>query len=139
MPDNVFIDSNLLVYAAFKDPSESKCQVASTFIREISGNVTISVQVLSEFYNVLLKKKVADTVIQQMLLAVLDDVRCVDLTSETIRSAWILRCKYGYSYYDTLILASALESGCNILSSEDFQHGQIIEGKMSILNPFIKK
>ena len=139
MPDNVFIDSNLFVYAAFKDASEPKCEVASAFIRELPGDITISVQVLSEFYNVLLKRKVADSVIQQMLLDVLNDVRCVDLTSGTVKSAWILRCKYNYSYYDTLILASALESDCTILFSEDFQHGQTIEGKMTILNPFINK
>jgi len=72
MPDNVFIDSNLFVYAAFKDASESKCHTASAFIRELPGDITISVQVLNEFYNVLLKKNVADIVIQKMLLDVLN-------------------------------------------------------------------
>jgi len=137
MPDNAFIDSNIFVYAAFKDASEPKCKFASAFIQKFPGDITISVQVLNEFYNVLLKKKVKDIIIQQMLLNVMDDVRCVNLTADTVKSAWFLRGKYGYSYYDTLILASALESDCNVLFSEDFQHGQTIEGKMSIINPFI--
>ena len=137
MPDNAFIDSNIFVYAAFKDASEPKCQTASVFIQKFPGDITISVQVLNEFYNVLLKKKVDDIIIQQMLLNVIDDVRCVHLTADTVKFAWFLRGKYGYSYYDTLILASALESDCNVLFSEDFQHGQTIESRMSIINPFI--
>jgi len=44
--------------------------------------------------------------------------------------------RYKFSYYDCLILASALESGCEVLFSEDMHDGQIIENKLKIVNPF---
>ena len=56
--------------------------------------------------------------------------RAVFMTGVTIRS------KYQYSYYDSLIIATALESKCNILYSEDMHHGQIIENSLKIINPF---
>ena len=45
--------------------------------------------------------------------------------------------KYRYSYYDSVIIAAALESSCTLLYSEDMQHQQIIEGKLQIINPFL--
>jgi predicted nucleic acid-binding protein len=44
--------------------------------------------------------------------------------------------RYQYSYFDSLILASALEAGCQILYSEDLQDGQRIENQLMIINPF---
>jgi predicted nucleic acid-binding protein len=45
--------------------------------------------------------------------------------------------KYRYSFYDSLIISAALSSGCKILFSEDLHHGQLIEGKLKIVNPFL--
>jgi len=47
-----------------------------------------------------------------------------------------LRLKYKFSYWDSLIIASALESGCGILYTEDMQDGQVIEDRLRIVNPF---
>ncbi len=47
-----------------------------------------------------------------------------------------LKKRYGYSYWDTLILASALECDCSIVYSEDMQDGQRIEQTLTIVNPF---
>jgi predicted nucleic acid-binding protein len=55
---------------------------------------------------------------------------------ETHRAALRICERYGYSVYDGLILASALEGGCKKLYSEDLQHGQVIEG-LRIENPFL--
>jgi predicted nucleic acid-binding protein len=55
---------------------------------------------------------------------------------DTVSSAWELKRKCHHSYWDSLILASALESGSSILYTEDMQHGQIIEKKIKIINPF---
>jgi len=59
-----------------------------------------------------------------------------ELSLKTVFSAWKLREKYKYSYWDSLILASALESSCSIIYSEDMQHGQVIEDNLKIINPF---
>jgi predicted nucleic acid-binding protein len=56
---------------------------------------------------------------------------------EVIQKALKLNSKYGYSYYDCLILASALLNDCEYLYSEDMQHNQLIEGKLKIVNPFL--
>lgn len=64
----------------------------------------------------------------------LAEVKGIDVT--TIDRAITLKDRYGYSYYDSLMLASALESGCEILFSEDMSGGQIIEGQLKIVNPF---
>ncbi len=47
--------------------------------------------------------------------------------------------KYQYSYYDSLIIAAALDSNCTILYSEDLKHNHIIENTLTILNPFINE
>lgn len=54
---------------------------------------------------------------------------------ETIK-AMEIKEKLGFSYWDSLIIASALENQCNILYSEDMQNGQIVENKFKIVNPF---
>jgi predicted nucleic acid-binding protein len=43
---------------------------------------------------------------------------------------------YGFSFWDSMIVASALDNHCSVLYSEDFQHNQIIEGRLQIINPF---
>jgi len=48
-----------------------------------------------------------------------------------------LESQAGISYWDALIVATALLSGCDTLYSEDLQHGQVFEGRVTILNPFI--
>ena len=58
-------------------------------------------------------------------------------TSDTVFQACTIADKYQYSFYDSLIIASAIEAECQILYSEDMQHNQFIEGKLKIINPFL--
>ena len=64
------------------------------------------------------------------------DIHLID--QKIIEKALEISEKYRYSYWDSLVLASALSSGSSILYSEDMQHNQIIEGKLRILNPFLE-
>jgi predicted nucleic acid-binding protein len=57
--------------------------------------------------------------------------------SDTLRDAIRIADKYGYSLYDSLILSSALAVGCKIVYSEDMQNGQVIDGGLTIVNPFL--
>jgi predicted nucleic acid-binding protein len=57
--------------------------------------------------------------------------------TETIRNALEIHFKYQYSYYDSLIISSALENECSILYSEDLHHNQKIENTLTIINPFL--
>jgi len=99
---------------------------------------TISVQVLNEFTNVAqrkLKRRWVEIVEALAALRVLfPDPQAVGLA--THQSAVAIAQRYGFAFYDALIIASALEAGCSSLLSEDLQDGQVIEGRLTICNPF---
>ena len=58
------------------------------------------------------------------------------ITIDSIKSAWKLKKQYNLSYWDSLIVASAMENNCDILYSEDMQDRQTLEDKLKIINPF---
>ena len=58
------------------------------------------------------------------------------LELETVRRCMDIKERYGYSWWDSLVLASALDSGCTVLYSEDMQSRQVVEGSLRIVNPF---
>jgi len=62
----------------------------------------------------------------------------ISVNSEVVSNAMEIHSKYGFSFWDSQVLAAALEAGCSILYTEDIQHNQFIEGKLRIINPFIK-
>ena len=59
-------------------------------------------------------------------------------TAALYQSAVSFQSRYGFSFYDSLIVAAALEAGCTRLYSEDLQHGQQIQ-RLTILNPFVNE
>jgi predicted nucleic acid-binding protein len=60
----------------------------------------------------------------------------VEPSLELLTAALKIKKDIGYSFYDSLIVAAAAQAGCNILYSEDMQHGQLVAG-LRILNPFL--
>jgi predicted nucleic acid-binding protein len=72
----------------------------------------------------------------------LDEIRaacdCITVDDETIDKALDIHQRFGYSYFDCLMIASALECGCDYLFSEDLQNGQVIDG-LTIVNIFNDK
>ena len=128
---SVFLDTNLLVYAQSDDP---KGEIARQAI--LAGG-TISVQVINEFTAVLRRKfrlewdEITDAVAD--VRAALDPVRPVGI--DTWAAAVALARQHRFSFYDSLILASALEAGCDTLLTEDLQAGRRVEG-LIIVDPF---
>ncbi len=129
-----FFDSNMLIYAFTQ--ADEKTQQARLLI---SQGGAVSVHVLNETANVLRRKfKTPWQHIGQIIDSILKD--CPDpltLSLEIHRSALRICERYGYSVYDGLVIAAALEARCSTLYSEDMQHGQAIEG-LRIVNPFQK-
>lgn len=76
--------------------------------------------------------KIAEEMEMLLLVAYLKTV-----SMEHFRHAWKIAARYGFSYYASVIVATALDARCEKLYSEDMQHGQIIEGRLSIVNPFL--
>ena len=134
MPAKVFLDSNVLIYVYSEDESE-KAELALQCAQE--PDAWISTQVLNEVSNVLRrKKKQAYTDILNVIHELQSNFQVTTVTTQTIEQALLLGERYRYSYFDSLMLASALEQGCTVLYSEDMQHGQIIEGLLRIVDPF---
>ncbi|MCC7167498.1 MAG: PIN domain-containing protein [Rhodospirillales bacterium] len=127
-----FLDTNVLLYAFGDDPR--KRTLATTLL---AGDLVISTQVLSETANVALRKFGFSPTAVRDILATLEgttDLRPV--TPVTIRRAVDLSERYGFSFFDSQILASAIEAGCAILYSEDFQHGQKVADNLSVIDHF---
>ncbi|MHA1169661.1 MAG: PIN domain-containing protein [Candidatus Hodarchaeales archaeon] len=139
MDRKVFIDTNIFVYASLQDKEDiERREKVIALLQGLTEQVIISTQVINEFYVVLLKNGISDKVVQEKVQEIMYEatVQIVDL--ETIRKAWKIKEKYLCSYWDSLIIASALDSGCEILYSEDMQHRQVIEDTLKIVNPFIE-
>lgn len=127
-----FFDTSVLLYLLSSD--SEKADRVETLLAE-SG--TISVQVLNEFTAVASRKlKMSLVEIREVLDTVRDICRTEPLTVEEYDLACEIRERYKFSFYDSVIVASALNAGCKILYSEDLQHGQVIEKQLGIINPF---
>lgn len=127
----VFLDSNIVLYAFTND---ARSAVAESLLVE---GPDLSVQVLNEFVNVARKKLGFDwKEIEEALKAIhalVGAIHPIDVESNS--TAIVLARRYGFSFYDALIVASARIAQCEILYSEDMQHGQKIDG-LTIRNPF---
>lgn len=92
---------------------------------------------LIEFVNVSHRKlKTAWPDIQTALIESTANYHLAPTTAGTIAQATRLAQRYGFSWFDALIVAAALECGCETLYSEDLQHGQLIEQSLRVVNPF---
>jgi len=132
MPGASFLDTNILVYFSIQASTRSG---RAAEIVEAGGNV--SVQVLNEFANVARSKMRMDwDEISEAVDFISSLLQVHPLTVDTHRRALALAERYMLHFYDATIVASALEAGCTTLYSEDMQHGQLIAGRLHIVNPF---
>lgn len=134
-----FLDSNIFVYSLdVTDPE--KHATARRLVAGVlqSGEGRISFQVIQETLSVITRKfqtAVSPDDTRQFLAGVLVPLWRVMPSQGLYERALDIQTRYGYSFYDSLIVAAALSAGCTRLLSEDLQHGQRIEG-LSIENPF---
>ncbi|OQX23011.1 MAG: hypothetical protein BWK80_28160 [Desulfobacteraceae bacterium IS3] len=138
MPDRIFIDTNIFIYAHLEEDNNYKNQSALKLFNSLNARIVVSTQVLNEYYSVMLRNKIEDEIIQKKLNIIADECTIADITIRTIRKAWEIRLKYRHSYWDSLILASALENSCSVLYSEDMQSNQVIEDTLTIINPLTR-
>ncbi|WP_257670917.1 PIN domain-containing protein [Parapedobacter tibetensis] len=132
MSDKVFLDTNILVYS-YSVSEKDKQLTARKLITKTDSH--ISTQVLTELSNTLTRK--FKLPFDGALKAI--DECCANNqvfinNPETIKEAIKVADKYRFSFYDSLIISAAIESGCKILYSEDMHHGQVIEKKLTIMN-----
>lgn len=127
-----FIDTNVVIYSLSKD--DVKRRKALTVL---ARKPTISIQVLNETANILRRKLAFDVpAIRRFLADLMRETQYHAISPATLFSALTVAERYGFSHYDSLVVATALESGCNTLYSEDMQHGQVIDNRLTVINPF---
>lgn len=130
--DDRFFDTNVLLYLLSTDAAK-----ADVVEETLAAGATISVQVLNEFASVALRKlgmKVAE--VREALEPIAAICQVVPLTQQIHSRGLQVAERYRFSFYDALIVAAALESGCTVLYSEDMQAGQVIDNTLTIKNPF---
>ena len=132
MTDKFFIDTNIVLYAICNEGTKS--EIAQNLL---NFKPTISTQVVAESINVMIKKlkiskiEAFDKASDLLLVSSLSYIH-----ESTLRLAFDVSNKYQFSYWDSLIVAVALENNCKILYSEDMSHNLIINEKLKIVNPF---
>ena len=132
-----FLDTNVLIYM-FDETDARKRGQAETLVSEslASGTGCISFQVVQETLNVLIRRLgVGPGDTRRVLDDVLVPLWQINPTTELYQTSISLQDRYGFSIYDSLIVAGALEAGCRRLYSEDLQHGQRVQ-QLTIFNPF---
>ena len=131
MKEKIFVDSNVWIYL-FTSNEVSKNTIARNFITENSLNnniLIISYQVLNEVAAVLkIKKKFSEEKIRFVIETMLNLCVVQDFTKNILLKASALRDEHNFSYWDSLIVATAAEANCNKLYSEDMQHRQAVSG-----------
>jgi predicted nucleic acid-binding protein len=135
MNDKVFLDTNIVVYL-YSDDEKSKQNIASRALDK--NECVVSTQILNEASNVWFKKYnwSAEKIRKHIdnIERVCDEL--IAVRKNTVYKAIDLKEKYEYSFFDCLMLASALESDCDIIYTEDMSDGQIIGDTLKIVNPF---
>lgn len=136
MSDRVLLNTNLWIYLYSKEPANKYESVSTLFLSHIKSLV-LSTQVLGELYNVLTKKKLqTQEQAREIVSQLIDSFDISEINERHVASAMDVNARYKYSYWDSLLISTALISDCSILYSEDMQHNQLIENKLRIINPF---
>jgi len=128
----IFIDSNIFLNLFGADKKKKLFASSLQYQTHI-----ISTQVVNENVNVCVRKlKLSKGEAFAHGQYLMDNFLLSQISRATIESAFDISNKYDYSFWDSLIISSAIENGCDTLYSEDMPHEQIIEKKLKIVNPF---
>lgn len=136
MTDLSFFDRNILIYTDDHDAPEKQSRALQLIERARRTNTGfVSTQVLQEYFVTTTRKLGLPVDIARRKVELFAHLNLVQIDVENILSAIDLHRLYGFSFWDALIVNCALQGGCNVLVTEDLQHGQQVNG-LEIRNPF---
>jgi predicted nucleic acid-binding protein len=140
MPDRFFLDTNIFVYS-FDRTETAKSKRAAQLIRTAlkTQKGIISYQVVQEFFNVALQrfgKPLKADEAEQYFSTIFRPLLGIHSSPALYLEAIHLQARYRLPWYDSLIVAAAIQAQCELLMTEDFQHGQRF-GSLRIENPFL--
>jgi predicted nucleic acid-binding protein len=133
--NSYFIDSNIWLYALIQSQDKRKHEIANKATR--SENIFLSTQVINEVsVNLIKKASLNKKEIQDVIKGFYQFCTVLDFNEDILLRATELRDQHQLSFWDSLIVSSALSAKVNVLLSEDMQNGLIIENTLEIVNPF---
>ena len=129
----IFFDTNTLLYLLSSDTKK-----ADWVTKNLQQSNVISVQVLNEFTSASIRKiKISCSELDEFLDLFTSTFSVRSLDIDTFETGLMVSRRYGYHHYDSMIIAAALQAGCEKLYSEDMQHRQVIDKRLQIVNPFL--
>jgi len=132
---DVFIDTNILLYYTLGTTGE--INALKSIFSDSKLDIHISTQVVNEFCNVVIRKKLRSISQINDLVQMFEQTYLIEtVSSATTRSSLKIQQRYKLSFYDSLIIATAIENNCKILYSQDMHHGLLIDKTTQIINPF---
>jgi predicted nucleic acid-binding protein len=140
MIDRFFLDTNVFVYS-FDQSAPLKARKAAELIRQglTTRKGIVSYQVVQEFFNVALRRfsqPMQAPEAEQYLRTVFQPLLSVHSSQALYAEALHLQGQSGLSWYDALIVTAAIQARCELLYTEDLQHGQRF-GSLQVRNPFL--
>ena len=138
MTEFEFFDTNIVLYAKI-DESSPKHVMAKELLEQkiLYGEPCISVQVVNEFSVNAIRQKRELPEIEATVQQLLTHFHVQSLMTKHVMDAFRIVKRYGFSFWDSLIVAAALDMQCSVLYSEDMQNGQWIDDVLVIRNPFL--
>jgi len=137
MTAQYFIDTNVLLYAGSgANEDQAKKAIARQLLAQ--ADIGFSAQVMQEFYHAAVRKERLKITHDEavLILEALRPFPVLPVNRDLVLEAVDLRVRYRLSYWDAAIIVAAQHLGCDVLYSEDLNHGQIYDG-VKVVNPFL--
>lgn len=140
MKGKYFLDTNIFVYSFNVNEKDKQRKSISLIANALDNQIgCVSYQVVQEFLNVAARKFIKPLSIQdcqRYLISVLEPLCEIYASAGLYNQALEISERWQYSFYDSLIIAAAINCRCSILYTEDLQNGQKIQN-VTVINPFV--
>jgi len=135
-PDvSYFIDTNIWLYAFIQSQNKAKTETARTILKKCE--TFISTQIINEMcVNLIKKVNFSEEKIQNLIESLYEKYTVFELSRDILLKASRIRANHRFSFWDSVVTASALDCDADYLLSEDMQDGFTLEKKLTIINPF---
>ncbi|MCD4805621.1 MAG: PIN domain-containing protein [Desulfobacterales bacterium] len=135
-PDSTyFVDTNIWLYSFIQSQNKEKTEIARTIIKECE--IVISTQIINEMcVNLIKKVDFSEGKILNLIESLYKKYTVFELSQDILLKASKIRANQSFSFWDSVVAASALDCDADYLISEDMQDGFNLENKLTIINPF---
>ena len=131
-----FIDTNIWLYSFIRSQNREKTKIAGDIIKKCE--IVISIQIINEVcVNLIKKVDFSEEKIKNLIESLYKKYTVFELSQDIILSASKIRNNHSFSFWDSIVAASALDCDADFLLSEDMQDGFKLENKLTIINPFV--